>query len=114
MPRSTSVNVLSDPAWTRFRLRTAEAYPNRQASRNAADRLVEEARMACPKFTHEFVHSEFKCFRIFERDDPLSRFLRDMGPVCSVEPRVEILLRDFRRCLVENLSALSERQVSRK
>src|ERR1700689_4546440 len=98
MPRSTSVNVLSHPAWTRFRLRTAEAYPNRQASRNAADRLVEEARMACPELTHEFVPADFECFRIFERDDPLARVLRDPGPVLSVELRVEILLRDFRRC----------------
>src|SRR5713226_267893 len=108
------VYILCYPMGSGLCLCSAKACSNRQASRYAADRLVEEARVARSQLPDELVHTKLELFRVIARDNLSSRLPCESGPVCPIEPRIEILLRDLCRRLVENFNTLSECQISRK
>jgi hypothetical protein len=58
------MNILGDPSGTVSSFRAAKAHSDREATRNAANRLMKKTRMAGAKLSDEIMHRELKLLGI--------------------------------------------------
>jgi hypothetical protein len=104
------VDVLDHPTSIRVAPRFMERGANREASRNAPDRLMKEPRVARSQAPDKLVHAALECFGILKRENTLPALAGKLRPVGPVEIGVEVTLRDFSSDLIEDLRALLEAQ----
>jgi len=102
------VDVLDHPTSIRVAPRFMERSANREASRNAPDRLMKEPRVARSQAPDKLVHAALECFGILKRENTLPAVTGKLRPVGPVEFGIEVTLRDFSSDLIEDLRALLE------
>lgn len=104
------VNVLDHPPSIRIAPDFVKRGANREASRNAPDRLMKETRVAGSQAPDKLVHAALECFGSLKRENAVPALAGKLRPVGPVEIGVEVTLRDFCSDLIEDLRALLEAQ----
>jgi hypothetical protein len=104
---ATVVNIPRYPDRASLAVGFTERCADCQTRRNTPYRLVKETRVAGSQTPHQIVHRQFEGFRIGKSKNAVSSFAGELGPVNTIELRVEVILRNLGYGFVEYFSALS-------